>query len=47
MLPLLDQADIVVAARDQRAGYTLTRKFMSVVNVTLLHTLFGSEAPRL
>ena len=41
MLPLLDQADIVVAARDQRAGYTLTRKFMSVVNVTLLHTLFG------
>jgi len=41
MLPLLDRADIVVAVRDRRAGYTLTRKFMSVVNLMLLCMLFG------
>jgi glycosyltransferase involved in cell wall biosynthesis len=41
MLPLLDQADIVVATRISRAGYTLYRKLMSVVNVSLLNLLFG------
>jgi glycosyltransferase involved in cell wall biosynthesis len=41
MLPLLKQADIVVAARNSRAGYTLYRKIASIVNVTLLNFLFG------
>jgi glycosyltransferase involved in cell wall biosynthesis len=41
MLPLLERADIVVASRDRRAGYTMRRKIMSVVNGTLLRLLFG------
>jgi glycosyltransferase involved in cell wall biosynthesis len=41
MLPLLDHADIVVATRTSRAGYTPYRKLMSVVNVRLLNLLFG------
>ncbi len=41
MLPLLDEADIVVAARISRTGYTPYRKLTSVVNVTLLNVLFG------
>jgi glycosyltransferase involved in cell wall biosynthesis len=41
MLPLLKEADVVVAVRTRRAGYTLYRKFISFVNVTLLNLLFG------
>lgn len=40
MLPLLDQADVIVAVRVTRAGYTLYRKLTSVVNLALLHLLF-------
>src|SRR3989304_3176579 len=43
MLPLLKEADVVVAARTQRAGYSLYRKFVSFVNVTLLNLLFGMK----
>jgi glycosyltransferase involved in cell wall biosynthesis len=41
MLPLLDEADIIVATRISRAGYTPYRKLISVVNVALLNMLFG------
>jgi glycosyltransferase involved in cell wall biosynthesis len=41
MLPLLERADVVVAARDRRAGYSADRKLMSAVNRALLRTLFG------
>lgn len=40
MLPLLAETDIVVAARKRRAGYTSYRKFISRVNIGLLHLLF-------
>ncbi len=43
MLPLLDGADIVVAARARRAGYSLYRKFLSVMNVMLLRLLFNLQ----
>jgi glycosyltransferase involved in cell wall biosynthesis len=41
MVPLLSEADVVVAARTRRAGYTLYRKFISATNVALLNLLFG------
>jgi glycosyltransferase involved in cell wall biosynthesis len=41
MLPLLNQADIVVAVRKSRAGYNLYRKFVSLANLALLRLLFG------
>jgi glycosyltransferase involved in cell wall biosynthesis len=41
MLPLTRDADIVVAARDRHAGYTMSRKIMSWVNRMLLRSLFG------
>jgi glycosyltransferase involved in cell wall biosynthesis len=41
MLPLLDVADIVVAIRRRRPGYTLYRRMLSVVNIKLLQWLFG------
>jgi hypothetical protein len=40
MVPLLANADIVVATRDQRAGYDWYRTFISRVNIWLLHLLF-------
>jgi glycosyltransferase involved in cell wall biosynthesis len=40
MLPLLDEADVVVAARREYAGYTAYRRVLSRVNVWLLHLLF-------
>jgi len=40
MVPLLSEADVVVAVRDQRAGYTAYRTFISRVNLALLHMLF-------
>jgi len=40
MLPLLDDADVVAAARRMRAGYTLYRRVLSVGNLALLHVLF-------
>lgn len=40
LTPLTDDADIVVAMRNQRAGYTAYRKLTSVVNVKLLNLLF-------
>jgi len=40
MLPLLDEADIVVAARTSRPGYTVYRRFLSWVNRMLLRALF-------
>ncbi|HYD47449.1 MAG TPA: glycosyltransferase family 2 protein [Terriglobales bacterium] len=41
MLPLLEEADIVVATRTSRPGYSAYRKLNSVVNVWLLNRLFG------
>ncbi len=40
MLPLLKNADIVVATRRERAGYSAYRTLLSVVNVWLLNFLF-------
>jgi glycosyltransferase involved in cell wall biosynthesis len=40
MLPLCEEADIVVAARTSRAGYTPYRVLTSVVHRALLHLLF-------
>ncbi len=40
MTPLVDRADIVVAARRSRAGYSSYRVLTSVVHRTLLHVLF-------
>jgi glycosyltransferase involved in cell wall biosynthesis len=41
MLPLLAEADIVVATRTGRPGYTFYRKMISIVNLKLLNLLFG------
>jgi dolichol-phosphate mannosyltransferase len=40
MLPLLDEADVVVAVRKAHAGYTPYRKLTSKVNRALLRLLF-------
>lgn len=40
MLPLLDEADVVVAARNQRPNYTAYRRFLSWGNLTLVRLLF-------
>ena len=40
MMPLMDSADIVVAVRTERAGYSEYRKLTSAVNLALLHLLF-------
>lgn len=40
MLPLLSEADIVVATRRSRAGYSVYRVITSCVHRTLLHILF-------
>jgi len=40
MIPLLSEADIVVAARRSRAGYSQYRMLTSMVHRTLLHLLF-------
>jgi dolichol-phosphate mannosyltransferase len=40
MTPLLAEADIVVASRKQRAGYSAYRKLTSIVNRALLRLLF-------
>lgn len=40
LLERLDEADIVVATRMERAGYTTFRKVTSVVNISLLNLLF-------
>jgi len=40
LLAQLDGADIVVAMRVERAGYTAFRKLTSVVNIALLNLLF-------
>ncbi len=40
MVPLLRDADIVVAVRRERAGYSLYRVLTSIVHKTLLHLLF-------
>lgn len=39
-LEFKDQADIIVAARKSRPGYTLVRKIASIINVDLLRFLF-------
>jgi len=41
LLPYTEKADIVSAARDRYAGYTLSRKAMSWANRMLLGLLFG------
>jgi glycosyltransferase involved in cell wall biosynthesis len=41
MLLLIEGADIVVAVRTGRAGYTLYRRILSVANVAMLNLLFG------
>lgn len=41
MLPLLETADVIVAVRKQRAGYTAYRVLTSVVNLALINLLFG------
>jgi glycosyltransferase involved in cell wall biosynthesis len=41
MAPLLAEADIVVAVRKQRAGYTAYRKLISHANVALLNAFFN------
>ncbi len=41
MLPLILDADIVIAARKQRSGYSTYRKLASITNLTLLKLLFG------
>ncbi len=41
LLPLMKDADIVVAARKNRPRYTPLRVLMSLTNVTLLRFLFG------
>lgn len=41
LLRELEHADVVVAARKSRAGYSAFRIVTSVVNVTLLNLLFG------
>lgn len=41
MLPLLDEADVVVAGRTDRPGYTIYRKSISAVNKMMLRLLFG------
>jgi glycosyltransferase involved in cell wall biosynthesis len=41
MLAVLPDADIVVAARTGRTGYSAFRVLTSIVNVTLLNLLFG------
>lgn len=45
MLPLLEEADIVVASRSSRAGYTLYRKFLSLTNTMLLHFISDLRLP--
>jgi glycosyltransferase involved in cell wall biosynthesis len=40
LVPLIQNADIVVAARRRRSGYTAYRKVISIANVALLHLLF-------
>lgn len=41
MIPLLDDADIIVAARRARPGYTAYRRAISSINIILIRTLFG------
>lgn len=41
MIPLLDDADIIVAARRARPGYSAYRRAISSINITLIRTLFG------
>jgi glycosyltransferase involved in cell wall biosynthesis len=41
MLPVMEHADIVVAARRDRATYSLYRKVVSIVNLLLVNLLFG------
>jgi glycosyltransferase involved in cell wall biosynthesis len=40
VLPLMRDADVVVAARRERARYTAYRKLTSIVHRTMLHALF-------
>jgi glycosyltransferase involved in cell wall biosynthesis len=40
MVPLLDEADVVAAARSDRPSYTAYRRFLSWGNLALLHLLF-------
>jgi len=41
MIPLLDDADIIVAARRARPGYSAYRRVISSINIILIRTLFG------
>jgi glycosyltransferase involved in cell wall biosynthesis len=41
MLPLLEEADIVVASRATRAGYTRYRQLISLTNLMLLRLISG------
>ena len=43
MVPLLDDADIVVVSRSHRPGYTRMRLLSSQVYITLARVLFGLE----
>lgn len=40
LLPLLDEADVIVASRRSRPGYSLYRRLASWVHRALLHVLF-------
>lgn len=40
VMPLFATADVVVATRPKRSGYSLYRKILSVGNIALLHLLF-------
>jgi len=39
-IPLFDESDLIVALRNERAGYTAYRHALSIINVFLLNTLF-------
>ena len=41
LVAALEDADIVVAVRHARPGYTLTRRVLSLMNVALIRLLFG------
>lgn len=41
MIPLMDDADIIVAARRARPGYSAYRRAVSSINIFLIRALFG------
>lgn len=45
LMPYIEGNDIVVACREQRAGYSLYRHFLSHANILLLHLFFELKLP--